>query len=126
VLSQVPSLSGQLAVALSGLPPVEHEAFKSRASVSELGSPTQPDGSGGGQRTPTPLTPGSGGPIAGVGAGGGGSGGPGSSGPSGNGGMPPAVLLNPDSAPTVFALSVLTAPERRITWWYPEVVVGPG
>jgi len=35
------------------------------------------------------------------------------------------VLLDPDSAPLVFALSELVARERRITWWYPEVVVGP-
>jgi hypothetical protein len=40
--------------------------------------------------------------------------------------MPPAVLMDPDSAPPVFALCELIAPERRITWWYPEVVVGPG
>ena len=40
--------------------------------------------------------------------------------------MPPAVLLNADSAPLVFALSELITPERRITWWCPEVVVGPG
>jgi hypothetical protein len=72
------------------------------------------------------MTPGGNGPIAGVDTGGSSSGGAGSSGSSGNGGMPPAVLLNPDSAPAVFALSVLSAPERRITWWYPEVVVGPG
>jgi hypothetical protein len=40
--------------------------------------------------------------------------------------MPNAVLPTAEGAPAVFALSVLTAPERRITWWYPEVVVGPG
>ena len=117
-------ISGPIAVALSGLPPVEHEAFKSRAVISAAGSTTQPTGPDG-QRAPAPVAPG-GGPIASVDAGGTSGGGAGSSGSAGNGGMPPAVLLDPDSAPTVFALSVLTAPERRITWWYPEVVVGPG
>jgi hypothetical protein len=125
VLSQQPSVAGQLAVALSGLPPVEHEAFKSRAAVSELGSSTQSN-SPGGQRTPAPMSPGGSGPIAGIDAGGSSSGGAGSSGSSGGGGMPPAVLADPAAAPAAFALSVLTAPERRITWWYPEVVVGPG
>ena len=118
-------ISGPIAVVLSGLPPVEHDVFKSRAVVSAAGSPTQPTGTPG-QRTPAPMAPGGTGPIAGIDAGGSTGGGAGSSGSSGNGGMPPAVLLDPDSAPTVFALSVLTAPERRITWWYPEVVVGPG
>jgi hypothetical protein len=72
------------------------------------------------------MAPGGTGPVAALDAGGPGSGGAGSSGSSGNGGMPHAVLVDPDSAPPVFALSVLTAPERRVTWWYPEVVVGPG
>jgi hypothetical protein len=117
-------ISGPIAVALSGLPPVEQTAFKSRASVA-AGSPTQPSGPAG-QHTPAPMAPGGNGPIASINAGGSSSGGAGSSGSAGNGGMPPAVLLDPDSAPTGFALSVLTAPERRITWWYPEVVVGPG
>jgi hypothetical protein len=94
--------------------------------VSEAGSSsTLPEGPGG-RRSPAPMTPGGNGPIAGVDAGGSGSGGAGSSGSSGGAGIPPAVLLDPDSAPPVFALSLLTAPERRITWWYPEVVVGPG
>ncbi|HEX5810917.1 MAG TPA: hypothetical protein VFY38_02345, partial [Pseudonocardia sp.] len=77
-----------------------------------------------GQR-PSPIAPGGGGPTA-VDGGGSTSGGAGSSGSGGGNTMPPAVLVNPDSAPPVFALSELTAPERRITWWYPEVVVGPG
>jgi len=72
------------------------------------------------------MSPGGSGPIAGIDAVGSSSGGAGSSGSSGGGSMPPAVLSDPAAAPTAFALSVLTAPERRITWWYPEVVVGPG
>jgi hypothetical protein len=40
--------------------------------------------------------------------------------------MPLAVLADPASAPATFSLSVLAVPEHRITWWYPEVVVGPG
>jgi hypothetical protein len=75
---------------------------------------------------PSPVAPGGGGPIASVDNGGNSSGGAGSSGSSGGNSIPPAVLLDPDSAPPVFALSELTEPERRITWWYPEVVVGPG
>ena len=118
-------ISGPIAVALSGLPPVEHSEFKSRAVVSAVGSPTLPSDPGG-QHSPAPMAPGGTSPIAGLDSGGPNSGGAGSSGSSGNGSMPPAVLLDPDSAPTVFALSVLTAPDRRITWWYPEVVVGPG
>jgi hypothetical protein len=122
---QAAEISGPIAVKLSGLPPVSHEDFKSRAGISSAGSssapsaPTDP-------RHPAPMAPGGSGPVAGIDAGGTAGGGAGSSGSAGNGGMPPAVLLNPDSAPTVFALSALTAPERRITWWYPEVVVGPG
>jgi hypothetical protein len=115
-------LSGPVAVALSGLPPVEHEVFRLRAAVSEAGSPARP-GSPGDPRAPAPAVPG--GPVAAVDAGSAGNG-AGSAGSAGNGGMPHAVLVDPDSAPPVFALSVLTAPERRITWWYPEVVVGPG
>jgi hypothetical protein len=117
-------VSGPLAVALSGLPPVEEQAFRSRAAVSSAksGNPHSPGTPG----TPGPLAPGGTRLVAGLDAGGSGSGGAGSSGSSGNGGIPHAVLADPDSAPPVFALSVLTAPERRATWWYPEVVVGPG
>jgi hypothetical protein len=124
-ISQMASLSGPVAVALSGLPPVAHDAFAARAVASAAGSSPRPVRPGD-PRTPAPMTPGSGGPIAGVDAGGSSGGGAGSSGSSSGGGMPPAVLLDPDSAPAAFALSVLSAPERRITWWYPEVVVGPG
>jgi hypothetical protein len=125
VLSQDPGLSGQLAVVLSGLPPIEHTEFKSRATVSEVGSSTRPIRSTD-PDSPTPLAPGGSSPIAGIDTGSTNTGGAGSSGSSGNGGIPPAVLGDPDSAPTVFALSVLSAPERRITWWWPKVVVGPG
>jgi hypothetical protein len=118
-------ISGPIAVRLSGLPPVEHEEFRLRASVAAAGSsapnPTAPAG-----HRSNPVAPGGSGPMAGVDAAGASSGGAGSSGTSAGNTMPPAVLLDPDSAPLVFALSELTAPERRITWWYPEVVVGPG
>jgi hypothetical protein len=40
--------------------------------------------------------------------------------------MPLAVLADPASTPAAFGISVLASPEHRITWWYPEVVVGPG
>ena len=116
-------ISGPLAVKLSGLPEVEHEEFRARASVSAAGSPTRPTGPAG--QHPSPIAPG-GGPTASVDASGPANGGAGSSGSGGGNTMPPAVLMDPDSAPPVFALAELTAPERRITWWYPEVVVGPG
>jgi hypothetical protein len=119
-------ISGPIAVRLSGLHPVEHEEFRSRASVAAAGSssssgPALPAG-----HRPGPIAPGGGGPMAGVDAAGASNGGTGSSGTPGGNTMPPAVLLDPDSAPPAFALSELTALERRITWWYPEVVVGPG
>jgi hypothetical protein len=79
-------------------------------------------------RTPdpvAPLAPG-GGPVAGGGSGVPTGGGTGSSGSSGSGGMPLAVLADPASTPAAFGISVLAAPEHRITWWYPDVVVGPG
>ncbi len=117
-------ISGPIAVRLSGLPPVEHEEFRARASVSAAGSSSHPAGPAG--QRPNPVAPGGSGPIAGVDTGGNSGGGAGSSGSSGGNSIPPAVLLDPDSAPPVFALAELTAPERRITWWYPEVVVGPG
>ena len=117
-------ISGPIAVRLSGLPQVEHEEFRARASVSAAGSSSHPAGPAG--QRPSPVAPGGSGPIAGVDTGGNSGGGAGSSGSSGGNSIPPAVLLDPDSAPPVFALSELTAPERRITWWYPEVVVGPG
>jgi hypothetical protein len=120
-------ISGPIAVRLSGLPLVEHDEFRARASVAAaaVGSSSGPVGPAG-QRPTSPITPGSGGPIAGVDAGAPNSGGAGSSGSNGGNSIPPAVLLDPDSAPLVFALSELMTPERRITWWYPEVVVGPG
>jgi hypothetical protein len=117
-------ISGPIAVRLSGLPEVEQEGFRARAAVSAAGASTDPAAPAG--PGPGPIAPaGSGGPIAGVDTGGQGSGGAGSSGSSSSG-IPPAVLLNPESAPLAFALSELTTPDRRITWWYPEVVVGPG
>jgi hypothetical protein len=117
-------ISGPIAVRLSGLPQVEHDEFRARASVAAAGSSSSHPSGPAGQR-PSPITPGGGGPTA-VDGGGSTGGGAGSSGSGGGNTMPPAVLVNPDSAPPVFALSELTAPERRITWWYPEVVVGPG
>ena len=117
-------ISGPIAVRLSGLPQVEHEEFRARASVSAAGSSSSHPSGPAGQR-PSPITPGGDGPTA-VDGGASTGGGAGSSGSGGGNTMPPAVLVNPDSAPPVFALSELTAPERRITWWYPEVVVGPG
>jgi len=116
-------ITGPLAVKLSGLPEVEHEEFRARAAVSAVGSTTRPVGPP--SQRPSPIAPG-GGPTASVDASGPTSGGAGSSGSGGGNTMPPAVLMDPDSAPPVFALSELTASERRITWWYPEVVVGPG
>jgi hypothetical protein len=40
--------------------------------------------------------------------------------------MPLAVLVDGLATPSAFALTDPTEPDRRITWWYPEVVVGPG
>jgi hypothetical protein len=118
-------ISGPIAVALSGLPPVAHDDFTSRAAVSAAGSAPRP-ATPVDPHSPAPMAPGGSGPMAGVDVGGTSGGGAGSSGSSGNGSIPPAVLQEPDATPTAFALSVLSAPERRITWWYPEVVVGPG
>jgi hypothetical protein len=113
---------GALAVALSGLPPVAQKEFAARAAVRAAGSspasrPTE--------ESSTPATRGGSGPVAGIDSGSPSSGG-GSTGSSGHSGMPLAVLVDADPAPTAFALSVLVVPEHRITWWYPEVVVGPG
>jgi hypothetical protein len=116
-------MSGPLAVELSGLPQVAHAEFRARAAVSAAGSsphPAEPTG-----QHPSPTAPGSPGPVA-ADAGGPSSGGAGSSGSGGGHSIPLAVLLDPAFAPPVFALSELRAPERRITWWCPEVVVGPG
>ena len=122
----LPGASGHLAVALSGLTPVEHGEFRSRAAVSEAGSSPRSDGPAG-QDDPAPFAPGSSAPIPGLDAGGTNTGGAGSSGSAaGPGSLPLAVLGETDSPPTAFALAVLSAPERCATWWYPEVVVGPG
>ena len=122
----LPGASGHLAVALSGLPPVEHGEFRSRAAVSEAGTSPRSDGPAGSDSS-APLAPGSTAPIPGLDAGGTNTGGAGSSGSAnGPGSLPLAVLGETDSPPTAFALAVLSAPERRVTWWYPEVVVGPG
>ena len=121
----LPGASGHLAVALSGLLPVEHGEFRSRASVSETGSSPRSDGPAGPGGS-APLGPGSTAPIPGLDAGGTNTGGVGSSGSAGPGSLPLAVLGETDSPPTAFALAVLSAPERCATWWYPEVVVGPG
>jgi hypothetical protein len=122
----LPGAAGHLAVALSGLAPVEHGEFRSRASVSEAGSSPRSDGPGG-QNNLAPFAPGSSAPIPGLDAGGTTTGGAGSSGSAaGPGSLPLAVLGETDAPPTAFALAVLGAPERCATWWYPEVVVGPG
>ena len=121
----MPGAYGHLAVALSGLPPVEHGEFRSRAAVSEAGTSSNSDGPAGSDSS-APLAPGSTAPIPGLDAGGTNPGGAGSSGSANNGSLPLAVLGETDSPPTAFALAVLSAPERRVTWWYPEVVVGPG
>jgi hypothetical protein len=116
-------VSGPIAVELSGLPKVEHAEFRARAAVSAAGSSPHPAGPAG--QRPSPAAPGGSGSVA-LDAGGPSSGGAGSSSSGGANNIPQAVLMDPDSAPLVFALSELTTPERRITWWYPEVVVGPG
>jgi hypothetical protein len=116
-------ISGPLAVQLSGLSQVAHAEFRARAAVSAAGSLPRPVGPA--SQHPNPASPGGSGPVVAE-AGGPSGGGAGSSSSGGNNTMPPAVLLNADSAPLVFALSELITPERRITWWCPEVVVGPG
>ena len=71
-------ISGPIAVRLSGLPQVEHEEFRARASVAAAGSSSSHPAGPAGQR-PSPIAPGGSGPTA-VDAGGTSSGGAGSSG----------------------------------------------
>jgi hypothetical protein len=109
-------------VVLSGLPPVERKEFAARAAVrpadsSPTSRPTE-EGS-------TPTAPGGSSPVAGIDAGSPSSG-AGSTGSPGHAGLPLVVLADADPAPAAFAMSELAVPEHRITWWYPEVVVGPG
>jgi hypothetical protein len=121
-LPAVDRSSGSLAVALSGLTPVAPNEFAARAAVRAAGSSPASSRT---TENSTPTTPGGSVPVAGIDSWNGNSG-AGSTGSSGNSGIPLAVLVDADPAPTAFALSVLVVPEHRITWWYPEVVVGPG
>jgi hypothetical protein len=71
-----------------------------------------------------PSDPRRAGPLYGLAAGAGGN--SGASGASGGDGSPAAAFLDPATAPSASALGAIAATERRVTWWYPEVVVSPG
>jgi hypothetical protein len=105
---------------MSGLPPTGRANFNSGVSPSDRAA-ARGSGSGRGSAPSGPLRTG---PLSGLAAGAGGNGG--ASGSSGGDGTPAAAFLDPATAPAASSLSVVTATERRITWWYPEVVVSPG
>jgi hypothetical protein len=105
---------------ISGLPPTGRSNFNSGASPSDRTTASRGSGPG---RGPAPSGPLRTGPLSGL-AGAGGNGG--ASGSSGGDGTPAAAFLDPATAPAASTLSAVTATERRITWWYPEVVVSPG
>jgi hypothetical protein len=101
----------------SGPQPAGRAGFGSGTSPTERGVTSRRSGS---DQRPTPSDPRR--PLSGL-AGGGGNGG--TSGSGGNG-TPVAALLDPATAPAVSTLGAVTTAERRITWWYPEIVVSPG
>jgi hypothetical protein len=106
---------------MSGLPPTARSNFNSGVSPSDRTAASRGSGSG---RGPAPSGPLRSGPLSGLAAGAGSNGG--ASGSSGGDGTPAAAFLDPATAPAASTLSAVTATERRITWWYPEVVVSPG
>jgi len=94
---------------------------------SSFGSSSPADKTAASQRHDSGQSPAPAGPRRTIplsGPAGGGSGG--TSGPSGGDGTPTAAFFDPVTAPTASGLGATTAAERRITWWYPEVVVSPG
>jgi hypothetical protein len=109
---------GPSGLSLAGLPPTGRSSFGSGTSPSERADTSRRSGS---DQRPTPSAPPR--PLPGL-ASGGGSGG--ASGSSGGGGTPAAALLDPATAPAASTLGAVTATERRVTWWYPEIVVSPG
>ena len=103
---------------MSGLPPAGRSSFGS-GSPSDETAASQRHGSG---QRPAPAGPRRTVPLSGPAGGGSG----GASGPSGGDGAPAAAFFDPATAPAASTLGAATAVERRITWWYPEVVVSPG
>jgi hypothetical protein len=120
--SAVPALpalgTGPSTPDMSGLPPAGRSGFGS-GSPSDETTVSQRHGSG---QRPTPAAPRRTVPLSGPAGGGHG----GASGPSGGDGAPAAAFFDPATAPAASGLGAATAVERRITWWYPEVVVSPG
>ena len=110
--------TGPSGLGMVGLPPAGRSSFGSGTSPSERGATSRRSGS---DQRPSPSDPRQ--PPPGL-ASGGGSGG--ASGSSGGGGTPAAALLDPATAPAASAMGAVTATERRVTWWYPEIVVSPG
>jgi hypothetical protein len=121
--SAVPALpalgTGPSTPDLSGLPPAGRSSFGS-GSPSDETAVSQRHGSG---QRPAPAGPRRTVPLSGPAGGGNGGG---ASGPSGGDGAPAAAFFDPATAPAASGLGAATAVERRITWWYPEVVVSPG
>ena len=119
-LSLVPPVlnTGPSGPGMAGPPPAGRASFGSGTSPTERGATSRRSGS---DQQPAPADPRR--PLPGL-AGSGGSGG--ASGSSGGDGTPVAALLDPATAPAASTLGAVTAVERRVTWWYPEIVVSPG
>jgi hypothetical protein len=119
IVPALPALgTGPSPADIFGLPSAERSSFGSMSPSDETAA-SQRHGSG---QSPAPAGPRRTGPLSGPAGGGSG----GASGPSGGDGAPTAAFFDPATAPAASTLGAATAVERRITWWYPEVVVSPG
>jgi hypothetical protein len=101
----------------AGLPPAGRSGFTSGTSPADRGAISRRSGS---DHRPVPSDPRQ--PLPGLASGSGG----GTAGSSGGDGTFVAALLDRATAPAAPTLGGVFATERRITWWYPEIVVSPG